>query len=66
MKNIVIMVEKYEENKELLAIKLINKIVMMNFINLSNKYIGVISNAIIDVAKDLKLIHIKKYQSHTS
>ena len=61
------MVEKNRENKELLAIKNVHKTIIAeiakvsNAINLKNKHSWTISNADMDIARDLGLIHIKKY-----
>ena len=67
MKHMIAVVEKSKENKELLAIKNVDKTIMVevakisNAINLDNKHSWAISNANIDATKDLSLIGIKKY-----
>ena len=61
------MVEKNRENKELLAIKNANKTIMakvtkvLSAIDFESKYNWAISNADIDIVKNLRLIGIKKY-----
>ena len=72
MKNVIAAAEKDRENRKLLAIKNVNKTVMaeatkvLSTINRGNKYSWVISNADIDVAKDLGLTSNIKYWRCTS
>ena len=67
MKDIIAVIERGGKNKELLAIKNTDKTAMTevakmsNAINFGSKYNWVISNTNIDVARNLKLINIKKY-----
>lgn len=71
MTDVIIMTESGEKNKKLLAIEYVNKIAIVEVakvsssIDLRNKHNQVISNTNMDVAKDLKLIGIKKYQKCT-
>lgn len=70
IKDVIVIAEKGRENKELLAIENIDKIAIAevakvsNAIDLTSKHNQAISNANIDVAKDLKLISIKQYQRY--
>lgn len=67
IKNIIVVAENSLENKELLVIENVNKITIAkvikvsSIIDLESKYSWIISNANIDIAKDLGLIGIKKY-----
>lgn len=67
MKDLIVLLEKDRDNKELLAIKNVNKIAIAevakvsNTINLDDKYNWTISNGNIDVTEDLRLTGIKKY-----
>lgn len=70
IKNMIVAAEKGKKNREPLAIENANKTVMAKFakvsstINLFNKYNEAISNADIDLAGDLVLTDIKKYQRY--
>ena len=61
------MAERGRENKELLAMENVNKTAMAEMtkvsspIDLGSKYSGTICNADMDIARDLRLIDIKKY-----
>ena len=67
MKDIIALIEKSGENKELSIIENADKTVMVEVakvssaINLESKYNWAISNADMDAAEDLKLVDIKKY-----
>ena len=63
----IVVTERDRENKKLLVIENINKIVMtevtimLSAIDLGNKHSWVINNADINVVEDWGLIDIKKY-----
>lgn len=67
-----VVAKKNKENKKLLALKNADKTAIvevakvLNSIDLSNEHSWVISNADINIARDLKLIDIKKYWRHIS
>ena len=67
MKDMITVVKKSGENKELLAIENVDKIAivkvtkMSSAIDLKSKHSWAINNADIDAAGNLKLIGIKKY-----
>ena len=67
IKDVIAIIEKSRENKELLAIENANKTAIAEVtkvssaIDFKNKHSLAISNADIDAAKNLRLINIKKY-----
>ena len=67
MKDLIVVVKRDKENKELLAIENADKTVMAEVakvssaIDLKNKYSWAINNADMDAARDLGLTSIKKY-----
>ena len=67
MKNVIAVVEKDRENKELLAMENVDKttiaevVKVLNAIDLKNKHNSAISNADMNVAGYLGLISFKKY-----
>lgn len=67
MKDMIVVAERSRENKELLAIQNIDKIVIaevvkvLSAIDLESKYSWVISSTNMNIIRDLGLISIKKY-----
>ena len=72
IKDVIAVAEKGRENKKLLAMENTNKTAIakvakvLSAINFGNKHSWAINNADIDVAKNLRLIGIKKYWRHAS